>query len=73
LIAGGATSETLFLLFGDHSKPRGTGDPNFTLLYALIYFLVATSIVKTADKKAHRRQRNPPKDMLDEIVDKDPH
>jgi len=73
LIAGAATSEIVYILFGDHTKPRGTGDPNFTWLYALIYFLVATSIVKTADKKAHLRQRNPPKDLLDEIVDKDLH
>jgi hypothetical protein len=51
LIAGGMTSELVFIYSGDPYRPRSKDDPNFTLLYALIVFLILSAIVKKFGKK----------------------
>ncbi|MGZ3778435.1 MAG: hypothetical protein ACXVI9_13025 [Mucilaginibacter sp.] len=40
------TTEIVFLSTGSPYRHRSVNDPNFTLLYALIIFLVLTWVVK---------------------------
>jgi hypothetical protein len=51
LIGGGLASEIIFLLTGNPYRHRSVNDPNFTLFYALIIFLVLTGIVNKFKKK----------------------
>jgi hypothetical protein len=46
LLAGGMTTEIVFLSTGSPYRHRSVDDPNFTLLSALIIFVVLTGIVK---------------------------
>lgn len=52
LLAGGMTSEIIFLATGDPTRPRSVNDPNFTLLYGLIIYIVLTAVVNKFGKKA---------------------
>ena len=51
LLAGGMTSELVFIYSGDPYRHRSKDDPNYTILYALIVFLILTAIVKKFGKK----------------------
>ncbi|HZX57852.1 MAG TPA: hypothetical protein VFE54_03975, partial [Mucilaginibacter sp.] len=53
LLAGGMTNEIVFLSTGSPYRHRSTNDPNFTLLYALIIFLVLTWVVNKFGKKKY--------------------
>jgi hypothetical protein len=51
LLAGGMASEIIFLVSGDPTRHRSKDDPNFTLLYALIIFLILSAVVHKFGKK----------------------
>jgi hypothetical protein len=46
LLGGGMTTEIVFLSTGDPTRHRSANDPNFTLIYALIIYLVLTWVAK---------------------------
>jgi hypothetical protein len=52
LILGGMTTEIVFLSTGDPTRHRSVNDPNYTLVYALIIYLILTGLVKKFGKKA---------------------
>jgi hypothetical protein len=51
LIAGGMTTELIFISTGDITRKRSVNDPNYTLLYAFIIFLLLTVVVNKFGKK----------------------
>jgi len=50
LIVGGMSTEIIFISTGDPTRHRSVNDPNYTLLYALIIFLILTAVVKKYGK-----------------------
>ena len=51
LIAGGMTTEIIFISTGDITRKRSVNDSNYTLLYALIIFLLLTAVMNRLGKK----------------------
>ena len=45
-MGGGITTEIVFLSTGDPKRSRSANDPQFTLIYALIIYLVLTWAMK---------------------------
>ncbi len=50
LVGGGMTNEIVFLCSGDPYRHRSVNEPNFTILYAIIIFLILTAIVNRLGK-----------------------
>jgi len=51
LFAGGMTSELVFIFSGDPTRPRSVNDPNYSLLYALVWYVLLTVLYRELSKK----------------------
>jgi len=51
LLAGGMTNEIIFLLTGDPTRHRSPNDSNFSIIYAIIIFLILTLVVNKFARK----------------------